>query len=251
MNKTLKLNIILFIIGFIGVLSFLFTDIDIAEFVPEAAGKFSPIALKFLSLINPTIFLIVAVTTGGFMAPMTGLRSPLTEGIISKEPIGSILKEQLKWGIPLGLISGLLIISYTYLMIPVLPQAYIDLLDKLPISPVTRFLYGGITEEILLRWGFMTLLVFMIWKIFFKKKENPGYDIYWTAIIISAIVFGAGHLPIAFILVKDTGIMFLSFVIIANAFFGIAAGWLYWKKGLESAMMAHMAAHCILIIPVH
>ena len=249
MNKTLKLNIILFVLGIIGVLSFLFTDIDIAAFVPEAEGKFSPEAFKFLSLINPTIFLIIAVVAGGFMAPMTGLKAPLIEAIIAKEPAGEVLKKQLIWGIPLGLLGGVLIATYSYLMTPILPQAYAELSSKLSLSPVTRFLYGGITEEILLRWGFMTVIVWMVWKIFLKREQKPGNVVFVFAILISAIAFGVGHLPIAFTLVKDTSFAFIFFVITANVIFGIIAGWLYWKKGLEAAMIAHMAAHCILIIP--
>ncbi len=37
------------------------------------------------------------------------------------------------------------------------------------------------------------------------------------------------------------------FIIIANSAFGLIAGYLYWKKGLESAIIAHMSAHLITI----
>jgi len=211
LNKTLKLNVILFILGFIGVLSFLFTDIDIAAFVPEAADKFSPEAFKFLSLVNPTIFLIVAIVAGGFLAPMTGLKAPLIEAIIAKEPARDILKKQLIWGISLGLSGGILITVYSYFMIPGLPEAYAELYNKISLSPVTRFLYGGITEEILLRWGFMTLLTWMIWKIFFKKNPKPGNMVFVLAILVSAIAFGVGHLPIAFLHWLRTQALFLFF----------------------------------------
>jgi membrane protease YdiL (CAAX protease family) len=36
-------------------------------------------------------------------------------------------------------------------------------------------------------------------------------------------------------------------VIVANSLFGLIAGYLYWKRGLESAMLAHMLAHVLLL----
>ncbi len=36
------------------------------------------------------------------------------------------------------------------------------------------------------------------------------------------------------------------FVIVGNSAFGLIAGYLYWKKGLESAMLAHMLAHVVM-----
>jgi len=41
------------------------------------------------------------------------------------------------------------------------------------------------------------------------------------------------------------------YVITANSIFGIAAGFLYWKKGLEAAMIAHIFAHVVLISAIH
>jgi hypothetical protein len=37
-----------------------------------------------------------------------------------------------------------------------------------------------------------------------------------------------------------------TYVIIANSAFGFIAGFLYWRKGLESAIIAHMLTHVLL-----
>jgi membrane protease YdiL (CAAX protease family) len=34
--------------------------------------------------------------------------------------------------------------------------------------------------------------------------------------------------------------------IILNALVGVVCGWLYWKRGLESAMLAHFSADLVL-----
>ena len=41
------------------------------------------------------------------------------------------------------------------------------------------------------------------------------------------------------------------YVIVANSVFGLIAGYLYWKRGLESAMLAHMLAHVVMLTASH
>jgi hypothetical protein len=37
--------------------------------------------------------------------------------------------------------------------------------------------------------------------------------------------------------------------LVLNGIAGIAYGYLYWKRGLEAAMLAHMSTHLIMQIP--
>ena len=59
---------------------------------------------------------------------------------------------------------------------------------------------------------------------------------------MSSVVFGLGHLPIVFVLVPDARVALVLYVIVGNFFFGFIAGYIYWKKGLESAIIARMFA---------
>lgn len=61
--------------------------------------------------------------------------------------------EQLRYGIALGLLSGILIIFVS-------------------------FIYGGFTEELLLRFGFMTFVIWCISKIIGRLNTS----IYWIAL---------------------------------------------------------------------
>lgn len=60
----------------------------------------------------------------------------------------------------------------------------------------------------------------------------------FAAIVFAAAVFGAGHLPLAARLVPLTSDV-VARVIAYNALGGLVFGWLYWKRGLEHAMLAH------------
>ena len=103
-------------------------------------------------------------------------------------------------------------------------------------------LYGGITEELLLRWGFMSFLVWLGWLILRRFSSRPPAGVVWVAIAISAILFGIGHLPALAAMVPLTTIIVLRTVLL-NAIGGVIFGWLYWRYSLEAAVVAHAFTH--------
>ena len=196
--------------------------------------------LRLLSLIQPAILLILAVLTGVGLAPKVGLASPAAEAAASGGNVAAALRPQLLPGIAGGLIGGAAIVLIAFLFTPFLPSAAAERISELgKFLPLpARILYGGITEEVLLRWGFMTLLVWLGWKIFQKGRDAPSSSVFTIAILISSLIFGIGHLPIAFLLFPEATLSLTFFVIVANSVFGLVAGFLYWKRGLESAVIA-------------
>jgi membrane protease YdiL (CAAX protease family) len=176
------------------------------------------------------------------------LKSPVAEAAASGTNLISALKPQIVLGIIAGLIGGVAIVLISILWKPFLPlevTALISEFGKLFPLP-TRMLYGGITEELLLRWGLMTFLVWAMWGFFQKEQDKPQSAYFVVAILISSLVFGIGHLPVAFMLFPQATVALIGFVVVANSLFGLIAGYLYWKKGLESAMIAHMLAHVVM-----
>ena len=152
-----------------------------------------------------------------------------------------------------GLASGVAIVLSWVVAKPFLTAEFVtraqDFNKFMPHA--TRFLYGGFTEELLLRWGVMTLLVWLGWRLLQGGKGEPKAAYFVSAILISAVLFGVGHLPLASILAGALTAPLIIYVIAANATVGVIAGFLYWKKGLEAAMIAHASAHVVLIVAVH
>ena len=109
---------------------------------------------------------------------------------------------------------------------------------------VGAILYGGVIEEIMMRLFFMTLVVFVLWKLFAKKEEKPTTAILIVANVIAALVFGIGHLP-ATLDVLGSSPMILARCILMNGAFGLLFGYLYRKYGLRYAMLAHAGCHII------
>src|SRR5262249_24688424 len=104
--------------------------------------------------------------------------------------------------------------------------------------------YGGIDEEVFLRFGVMTLLVLGVGKIF-HTGERPTGTAFWLANIIAATLFGLGHLPATAMLMPLTRLVVLR-ALLLNGIPGVVFGLLYWKRGLEAAMVSHFAADLVL-----
>ena len=252
MSFKTRLFIILWLAGLAGVLSFLLVDLDaLIKILPIPAGTeiptFTP-TLKLLSLIQPAVILAVAVLVGVALASKVGLSSPVAEAAASGGDAVSALKPQIIPGIIGGLAGGVSLILIAAVLKPFLsPEMLARLGEFGKVLPFpTRLLYGGILEELLLRWGLMTLLVWAAWRLFQKGRGKPKPIFFVGAIVISSLVFAIGHLPIAFMLFPEPTLALTLFVIIGNSAFGLIAGYLYWKKGLESAMIAHALTHVVM-----
>lgn len=253
MGTKKRLFLILWAAGFAGILSILLIDLKgLIEIVPLPPGTEVPqinlTLLKFISLIQPTVILSVAVLIGVGLASKVGLSAPVAESMASRGNWFAALKPQIVPGIIGGIVGGVAIVLTATASKPFLPAEAVTLIGEftklLPLP--TRVLSGGLTEELLLRWGLMTLLVWMAWRIFQKGQASPKGFYFVVAILISSFVFGIGHLPIAFMLFPEPTLALMIFVVAANSTFGLIAGWLYWNKGLESAMVAHVLTHVVL-----
>jgi hypothetical protein len=252
MRFNTRLFFILWLAGFAGVLSLLLIDLEaLIKILPIPAGTeiptFTP-ALKLLSLIQPAVILSVAVLVGVVFASKVGLSSPMAEAAASGGDSVSAFKPQIIPGIVGGLAGGVSLILIAAVLKPFLsPEVLARLSEFGKFLPLPgRLLYGGITEELLLRWGLMTLLVWAAWRLFQKGRGRPEPAYFVVAIVISSVVFAIGHLPIALMLFPEATLALMLFVIVGNSSFGLIAGYLYWKKGLESAMIAHALTHVVM-----
>ncbi len=258
MKYKIRLFLILWLAGIAGVLSFLLVDLStLIESLPQPVGAPPlelppPVLLKLLAIIQPAVLTIVAVLVGIWLAPKVGLHSPASEAIADGKPAWPALKPQIVPGVIAGLCCGVAITLIWIIAKPFLEPAFItraEEFNKFIPAPV-RILYGGITEEILLRWGVMTVLVWAMWRVFQRGRNAPSRIYFLASVFVSALLFGIGHLPVASALAGGLTVPLVVYVITANSLFGIVAGFLYWKRGLEAAMLAHMSAHLVLITAI-
>ena len=105
-------------------------------------------------------------------------------------------------------------------------------------------IYGGVIEEVMLRLFLMSLIAFLLRRIFGKDKDKPAIWMLVTANVLSALLFAAGHLPTTYMLMGITP-MILIRCFLLNGTFGLLFGWLYRKHGLRYAMISHAGCHVI------
>ena len=205
--------------------------------------------------VNSLLLLTVACLVGTYTAPRVDLSSYLVGWAGTGDDIWRHLRPDVRLAVSLGVIGGLLILLLDVALVPFiaqdLPQSAIGATDAtvvnvLVYAPV-RFLYGGITEELLLRYGLMSALAFIGWVLTGRQSGGPGSGVMWVAIIISAVLFGIGHLP-ALAQSVDLTQALVARTILLNAIAGVLFGWLYWQRGLEAAMVAHAAFHIPLVV---
>jgi len=252
-----RLFVILWVAGMAGVLSFLLVDLSsLLANLPVTEGAsmpFPPLVLKLLSTIQTTVLLSIAVLVGVALGHRVGLSSPAAEAIAGRENLVAAFKPQIVPGLVGGLAGGIAIPLAWLLWKPFLPTTFVTRAEQLnrTLPFPTRLLYGGITEELLLRWGVLTLLVWLAWRLFQKRQGKPRAVWFVCAIIISSVVFGLGHLPLVNVLAVNFTVAVVGYIVVANSLFGFIAGYLYWKRGLEAAIIAHMLAHVVITTAIY
>ena len=105
-------------------------------------------------------------------------------------------------------------------------------------------LYGGVIEEVMLRLFWMSLVAFLLWKLFAKNEEKPTVAILMIANVVAAILFAAGHLPATLIMIGNSPMVLIRCFLL-NGGFGLLFGYLYRKHGLRYAMLAHGGCHIV------
>jgi hypothetical protein len=207
-----------------------------------------------LQVAQSAILFAVIILLGMLAANRVGLGMPVLEAGLQGEPVGQKIKTFLLPSILLGIIgAGLIILLDGLFFNPLLMAELGDkaaTLNQESLQPAAwkgllASFYGGINEEILLRLGLMSILVWI--GRFISKTEDgrPTLAVLWIANILAAVLFGLGHLPATAALFPITPLV-ISRAIVLNGVAGIAFGYLYFKHGLEAAMLSHFTADIIL-----
>ena len=227
--------------GVVAVLSLLLAPMELLQPPSLRSG---PLTFRGLTLINPLILVLASVGLGSWLAPSVGLRAPLVEALVSGHGAVAVLRRQIVPALAAGLATAVILYGYSLISAPWFASTK---MPNVPIPLVTKLLYGGIVEELMTRWAVMTLLVWAGWRLARRPATlPPAY--YLVATLIAALVFAAGHLPLLFVLMPSPSASLVAAVILGNTLPGCLFGLLFWRRGLEAAMMAHAIAHLLFTL---
>ncbi len=238
------------LVGIVGLVPVLLGQYAVLLTRDPAAPPLPLPVLAAASLIQPAVLLAVAVAVGLALAPRLGLRSQVVDAAD-----GGPTWDRLRRALPLALLVGALgavgIVGLDILFGPFMPPLVGSAAEQTTRSlglTVSGMLYGGITEELLLRWGLMTLLAWLGWRLAQRGQGTPSAAVMWAGIVLAAVLFGAGHLPAAGMLFASLTPVLIVRTILLNALLGVFLGWLYWRRSLEAAMVAHGMAHIVMTL---
>ncbi len=198
------------------------------------------------SSLQSTVLAGVAILVGMRLGPAVGLGPRLLRRwLASGEDVTLELKQGLRMAVPLGVAAAIVILVIDSW---VFARATGDLSQLVTDKPpawmgLLASFYGGIVEELLLRLGLMTLLVWLITKLP-GGGLNQDWPV-WIGIIGAALLFGLGHLPATAAVIPLTLIVVLR-ALLLNGIPGVILGWLYARHGLLAAIVAHFCADLVL-----
>lgn len=145
-----------------------------------AAQLGSKKVIVIIAMLQTAVMAGIAAIIGAWASPRVSLNKPF---IYSRKSIAA--------AVGIGLLSaGLIAIPEKLVFAEAL-----ELEEKFEFSWLYflgSLLYGGIIEEVLLRYGLMSLIIWIASRMM-KSGDNDG--IYITGIVIAALIFAAGHLP--------------------------------------------------------
>jgi len=239
--------LVLFLLGFVGILSSVSLIPQLTSLSPEPL-PISVFWVQVISVIQTSVLLLLMVVLGSVFAKRVNLTIPVIESLFDKSSNLPKFNDIVLPALFGGVLGGLCLLVFFHFMANFLPMDFLQASERFTPPWYTRLLYGGITEEILVRWGLMSFFTWGCYKISQKTASKIKAYNYIFGILLSALLFGLGHLPVAFMLTDNPSVYLYLYIIIGNAIFGCIAGWLFWKRGLECAILAHMVAHITMLI---
>lgn len=210
-----------------------------AERVFPSQGKF-----LFVSVIQSSILAVITADVGTYLMPKTGFAAPFLASLANFTPDFTILAQQIISSLPITIIgSAVFLVAYYFLFVPKLDSTSLSVIRsfRLITGLSGRLLYGGVVEEVLFRWGLMSMLVW----VGMTLTGKADVFVMWSAIILTGLLFGLGHIP-AYINYGCTSTPAMLLGILGlNMLASVIFGWLFWQYGLEAAMFAHAFLHLV------
>ena len=209
---------------------------------PQVWGR----VFLFIFIEQFLIFGVIPAGLGLFLMFRMGLQIPILENWLLGEShevdLWKLLQESLIFSLGLAVIG----VAVQLLIEQDLNALGLDVGQNLQSNAPTTWwsmlllsFSAGIVEEIVFRLG---LLTFLAWGVNWLWKPRGGQlkpSAFWVVNILSALFFALAHfvnysaldISLTFGLIWKT--------IVGNSLAALVFGWLYWKRGLGSAMLAH------------
>lgn len=252
MATQVALSWLLGLVGAVLILPYALALQQAALAAASARSHLTVVQLLLVSTAQTMVLLLAAVLAGLWASRKLGLAIPLLSAWLTRRPVPPDTGRTLLLALAFGLAVGLVLVALDRFVFASMlsvadvvkgaagggarPNAWQGLLASF---------YGAIDEEILMRLGLMSVLALGLRTVLRRRDVALPSGVFWTANILTAIVFGLGHLPATAALTPLTTALVVR-AIVLNGVAGIVFGALFRRYGLEWAMVSHFGADIVL-----
>ena len=238
---------ILFIAAIVGILAIVPAGIEL--FGPKFSQTPLPLPLPIIILlgaIQNLALLGLFVGLGLKLSGQLGFGSSIIRPWLDKELTFNQTRRTFLDGVLAGFALGLVLLPVILVLSRYLPNLPFVTASRIPVWK--RFLmcfYGGFYEEIFARLFLLSLVAWLINRSWRSNSKPLTSWSFWLANVIVALLFGLGHLPNASLLMPITPLVVFA-ALLLNGLAALVFGWLYRRRGLEAAMIAHFTTDFLL-----
>ena len=222
-----------------------FLAYNVLSAVPAA----NPSDQSLVSMLMFSTALLSAITIplaafGLRLGGRIGLGAPLLTALLKRRPgAGERLRRDAMLAIPLGLAVGVVLLLMRLVLEPYLPPELPALGFRGPIGGLLASAGAAVAEETWLRLGIMTIFAVPVARLLGHSDIRPG--VAWPAIVFAALAFGLIHIP-SLVQAGAVTLGAIAGTMAGNSMVGVLCGWLYWRRSLVAAILAHFAVDLIL-----
>lgn len=199
------------------------------------------------ALTQPLLLGVIAIYFGHRYAHQVNLRSLITEQVEPEHLTAQTKKYTLKDSIPfivtVAVVVALLELGFDVVFQNWLPDLYQPnfVIPTIP-QALNSIFYGGIGQELLLRFGVMTSIVYVL----SSKGERLNEWTYIIGFVFTAILYAfAQYSSVAGFI--DLNAMVILRILVLSGLPGILYGWLYSSFHLEAAIISHVSANALVV----
>jgi len=196
------------------------------------------------SIVQTGVLSFLLAWAGTAAGRKLGVGSPLIEARLSKQHHS--VEKRFGQAAVLGAVGGLSVMALDAVFAPHMPAPMRSIPQPTPFQGLLAAFYGGIAEEVLMRLGASTIFAWVASKLFGTEGRGRTLSLGF-GVVLGALLFGAGHLPLAFTIWPPSAIV-VTRILLLNAIVGLLAGYVYVRRGLEHAVVLHFAADIAIYV---
>lgn len=205
----------------------------------------TPHQMVISGLIQPVLLGVIAIYFGHRYAPKVQLRSLLTEQIENSTPLNQYtLKNSVPFIVSAAALVAILELGFDFTFQNWLPEIFQPQYAVPTIGQaLSSIFYSGLAQEMLLRWGVMTAVIYVLSSKGNKMTEMHQYlGLVFTSILYAFSQYNAilGYVDLSFIIILR--------ILLLSGLAGILFGWLYKTFHFEAAVLSHMLANILILL---